>query len=248
LHSDCVQIFGKSRINIAEFNIDALSASAHKFYGPKGVGILIINNDLIDGYKLTAEINGTQQGGLRGGTENVPGVISCMAAIKHTFKRRKQKNKKLRLLRDTLLEKLASLYPLVPYEAYLDFDKKERADVEFVSLGPPNKMKPYILPNTVLLSICKNKGKPFCNIDLKHHLDNKNIIISVGSACNTKSKSSSHVLDAIGAPDVIKRGVIRISFNDQNTKKEINTFIDALDIAIKEQTGDLKAATIASYD
>ena len=61
VHSDCVQIFGKYKINMDTHNLDALSASAHKFYGPKGVGLLIISNKLIEGYGLTAEIHGSQQ-------------------------------------------------------------------------------------------------------------------------------------------------------------------------------------------
>ena len=92
MHSDCVQIFGKYKIDIKNDNIDALSASAHKFYGPKGIGLLIINTQLIEGYKLTAEINGSQQNGLRGGTENVAGICSMLTALKNAFTKRKEKN------------------------------------------------------------------------------------------------------------------------------------------------------------
>ena len=85
MHSDCVQIFGKYQINMNTDNIDALSASAHKFYGPKGVGLLIVSNELISGYALTAEISGSQQHSLRGGTENIPGIASMLVALQYAL-------------------------------------------------------------------------------------------------------------------------------------------------------------------
>lgn len=238
MHSDCVQIFGKYQFNMKDKNIDALSLSAHKFYGPKGVGALIIDNNLIEGYGLTAEIHGTQQKGLRGGTENVPGIASMMTALKNTFVKRKEKNIKLFKLREALLDKLSKIYLFGKFVNYIG-DNKENPALELVSLGPPQKNKEFILPNTVLLSIVKNSGKPFCNVDLKKSLDAKNFVVSIGSACLTKSDKASHVLTAIGAPPVIKRGVIRISFGDSNTFEEINKFVKTLQICIEKQCGDI---------
>lgn len=240
LHSDCVQIFGKYKIDVKKNNIDALSASAHKFYGPKGVGVLIIDNNLIEGYGLTAEIHGSQQHGLRGGTENIAGIASMMVALKTAFQNRKSKNQKLFKLRDTLLSKLAKVYKIANYSDYLDDSKTDKEDIELISLGPPEDKKGFILPNTALLSIAKNRGKPFCNVELKKFLDSKNFVVSIGSACLTKSDKASHVLTAIGAPPVIKRGVIRISFGDNNTIEEINKFVKALQQAIDKQCADLK--------
>ena len=240
LHSDCVQIFGKYKIDVKKNNIDALSASAHKFYGPKGVGVLIIDNNLIEGYGLTAEIHGSQQHGLRGGTENIAGIASMMVALKTAFQNRKSKNQRLFKLRDTLLSKLAKVYKIANYSDYLDDSKTDKEDNELISLGPPEDKKGFILPNTVLLSIAKNRGKPFGNVELKKFLDSKNFVVSIGSACLTKSDKASHVLTAIGAPPVIKRGVIRISFGDNNTIEEINKFVKALQQAIDKQCADLK--------
>lgn len=240
LHSDCVQIFGKYKIDVKKNNIDALSASAHKFYGPKGVGALIIDNNLIEGYGLTAEIHGSQQHGLRGGTENIAGIASMMVALKTAFQNRKSKNQRLFKLRDTLLSKLAKMYKLANYSDYLDDSKTDKEDIEIISLGPPDDKKGFILPNTILLSIAKNRGKPFCNVELKKFLDSKNFVVSIGSACLTKSDKASHVLTAIGAPPVIKRGVIRISFGDNNTIEEINKFVKTLQQAIDKQCTDLK--------
>jgi cysteine desulfurase len=243
VHSDCVQVFGKYKINMDTHNLDALSASAHKFYGPKGVGLLIISNKLIEGYGLTAEIHGSQQYGLRGGTENIAGISSMMVALKSAFNNRHEKNKKLYKLRDYMLAKLANIFHFGTYLNYLT-DKDTKNPVEMVSLGPPDKNKGFILPNTILLAIAKNTGKPFCNVDLKKSLDARNIIVSIGSACLTKSKSASHVLNAIGAPPVIKRGVIRISFGDLNTNEEVNKFCKIFKECVLKQCSDIKSADI----
>ena len=139
-----------------------------------------------------------------------------------------------------MLSKLAKVYKIANYSDYLDDSKTDKDDIELISLGPPEDKKGFILPNTVLLSIAKNRGKPFCNVELKKFLDSKNFVISIGSACLTKSDKASHVLTAIGAPPVIKRGVIRISFGDNNTIEEINKFVKALQQAIDKQCADLK--------
>jgi cysteine desulfurase len=238
LHTDAVQVFGKLKINMVKSKISALSASAHKFYGPKGVGLLIIDNDLIAGYHFTAEISGSQQKHLRGGTENIAGIAAMGAALKHTFTGREDKNLKLLNLRERLLTKLAAKYIMGDYLQYLD-ETAEHPPFELVSLGPPDSKSAYCLFNTVLLAIVKNKGVPFCNVKLKHFLDKKNIVVSIGSACLTDSPSASHVLNAIGAPPVIKRGVIRVSFGDHNTAGEVDEFIRQLSDGIAEQTEDL---------
>jgi cysteine desulfurase len=246
MHSDCVQIFGKYKIDIIKNNLDAISASAHKFYGPKGVGLLIISNKLIEGYNLTAEINGSQQHNLRGGTENVPGIVSMVEALKWTFIHRSTKNQKLLLLRKYTLDKLKKYYRFRDFIDYSD-EAVDKAPVELVSLGPPDKDKDFLLPNTILLSVAKNRGKPFCNIDLKQYLDSKNIVISIGSACLTSSDKASHTLSAIGAPPVIKRGVLRISFGDYNIKAEVDIFIRYLVEGIDKQCSDIQLE-IDQYD
>jgi cysteine desulfurase len=81
------------------------------------------------------------------------------------------------------------------------------------------------LPNTLLISIAKNKGNAFCNVKFKELLRKNGIDISIGSACHTDSPKASHVLTAIHAPTVIKKGVIRISLGDYNTANEIKQFI-----------------------
>lgn len=240
VHTDAVQVFGKVRCNIKTLGVQALTASAHKFYGPKSVGILIMSKHLVKGYGLTAEIAGSQQSGLRGGTENVAGIAAFEAALKAAFTSRSKKNAKLWALRQRLLERLADVYTMAPYTSYTGVNGENgHEDLELVSLGPRMSEAQYILRNTLLLAICKNRGKPFCNVDLVKYLDKRGISVAVGSACNTHSQHASHVLDAIGAPDVVKRGVIRISFGDHNTMGEINRFLPALRQGIAAQCNDI---------
>ena len=239
LHSDCVQIFGKIKLDINNLNIDSLSASFHKFYGPKGIGLLIISNELINGYELKAEISGSQQYNLRGGTENISGIASGITALQNAFINRKKKNEHLYKLRLYCLSKLKSIYNFGDIKDYIYNPDNKRLNLEIVNLGPPESKKEFILPNTILLSICKNKGIPFCNIEFKKDLDLKNCVVSIGSACLTNSDKASHVLTAIGATPVMKRGTIRISFGDNNTLKEINKFIEAFKQCVIKQCKDI---------
>lgn len=250
LHSDCVQLFGKYKINIERDKIDILTASPHKFYGVKGVGILIINNDLVDGYGLTAEINGSQNNHLRGGTINVPAIAATLAALKSVFTKRQSKNEKLFKHRSDILEKLASKFKFSPVEFYLnksspieteDDKKTDKKVLEIVSLGPPESNRNHILPNTLLIAVCKNKGKPFCNVELKKFLDSKGIVVSIGSACNTASDKASHVVRALGANPVMKRGVIRVTLGDETTSSDVNAFLNGFYQGVKKQCSDIDA-------
>jgi len=240
MHSDCVQIFGKFPIDLNKLKLDAVSISFHKFYGPKGIGALIVNNDLIEGYKLEAQINGHQQNGLRGGTENVPAIASAIEALKWTFKKRKEKNNKLLKMRNFILDELNKKIPCKDYMSYMteNFpnaiqnsnltlyqDTNQKNNIEIVILGPPKDKPSYFIPNTILLSIVKNKDDNFCNLLFKKTLDKNGIIVGVGSACLSDLSKASYVLDAIQAPSIIKKGIIRISLGDCNTIEELQKFI-----------------------
>ena len=248
VHSDCVQIFGKYRIDLKKCPISAITASAHKFYGPKGVGLAIIENNLIEGYGLTAEISGTQQHKLRGGTENVAGIMSLGAAFKSAFISREKKNEHLFELRQVLIDKLKKMYQFGDFVDYATHpDSDNRPPIELVLLGPPEDAIGHTTPHIVLLSVVKNVGKPFCNGILKHDLDDRGVVISIGSACKTSSDKASHVLSAIGAPPVVKRGVIRISFGDSNTLSEVNQFVKDFAECVAKQLTDIKNE-IAEYN
>jgi cysteine desulfurase len=266
LHVDAVQMFGKYRINLHASNIDALSASFHKFNGPRGLGLLYIKNELITGYKLEAQIFGTQQFGLRAGTENIPAIACSIVALDRTAQDRERKNEHLWKMRDELINGLKNLYPIGDYSSYVQTNRKNYIDgnikefdtsyepgvhgdmelnedivevrepVELVFLGPSNKSS--ILPHILSVAVVKNVEDSlgnFCNIKLKDALDENNIVVSIGSACNTDKKEASHVLRAIRAPPIIKRGVIRISLGDHNTMLDIKTFLSAFDECVKMQ-------------
>ena len=111
LHTDAVQVFGKFIIDLPKNNINAISVSFHKLYGPGGIGLLVIDKSLIEGYEMTGLINGTQQDGFRGGTENVPSIAAAMEATKVTFQNRTSKNDKLLQMKMRIIEKLKKHYP-----------------------------------------------------------------------------------------------------------------------------------------
>lgn len=227
MHTDAVQIFGKYPIVLEKNNIDAMSVSFHKLYGPKGIGLMILKNELIKGYELKGQICGSQEQGLRGGTENLPAIASGFEAMKCNFRNRKAKNRRLLKMREFMLDKLSSSDLIKPgvYSEYLN-EKFVSAlkNAELVILGPPREKISHYLPNTVLLSIAK-PGKEFCNVKFKEDLDKVGIVVSITSACLTSSETASHVLTAMGAPKIIKRGVLRISMGDTNTMDEIKTFV-----------------------
>jgi cysteine desulfurase len=250
-HSDCVQTFGKYKYNLPKLGIDAISASFHKLYGPKGCGVLIVNNDLISGYGLEAQIAGSQEFGLRGGTENIQAIAGAIAAFKHTWTRRATKNAHMAKLRGYLIDSLSAKFDIGDYKDYVGIASTganalaslvpagHDAGVKlvFLSATGPETDPPRTLPNTLLVSIAKPEGTPFCNGKLKRALDKAGFVVSVGSACNTTSAKASHVLDAIRAPDVIKKGVIRISLCDNTTKVEIDGFVKAFVAAVGAQAG-----------
>ena len=238
-HTDAVQLFGKYQMKLESENIDALSMSFHKLYGPMGIGLLILKNEFIEGYKLHSQIFGSQQKTLRGGTENVPLVAGAIAAIIDTFKNRSEKNNHMLALKNAFVK---SLGKVAHYGNYIDYFN-ENASVpkqdEFIILGCPSEKIGKCLPNTLLISFAKNSSTSsetdFCNVKLKKSLDAKKIIVSVGSACNTSSAKASHVLYAIKSPDVVKKGVIRISLSDNSRKKDMDELLSCLIAALRSQ-------------
>ncbi len=124
LHTDAVQVFGKFHLNMVKNHISAMSASFHKLYGPGGIGLLVIEKSLIEGYKLNSLISGTQQDGLRGGTENVPAIASAMEATKWAFQNRASKNEKLYAMKQRIIDKLTQHYPLGNILNYILTDEK----------------------------------------------------------------------------------------------------------------------------
>lgn len=234
-HTDAVQSFGKYRYALKDNCIDAMSVSFHKMYGPMGAGLLILNNELIDGYGLQdhGQIAGSQQQGLRGGTENVPAIAAIVPCIRAAFDNRDAKNLQMHSLKMRIVDALQSK---MNRGSYLDYALGRNIPVknEFVVLGPRFE---FALPNTLLIAFAKNeeKAQPFCNVQLKKDLESHNIVVSVGSACATSSPKASHVLYAMRAPPVIRQGVVRVSLSDETTKCDVDAFVDAVVKCVKAQ-------------
>lgn len=229
MHTDTVQSFGKYPIKPVSMNVDSFCISFHKFQGPPGVGALVIKQQFLDGWRLPPLIFGSQNEGLRGGTENLPGIGASYEALKLAMEDRLAKNAVAGKIRVFIMDEIAKAVPTVSYSEYLNKSvsggvaTKNSLEVVWLSGGP--KDAPKYLPGTILLSVVKRTGEPACNIAMKNHLETRGIIISVGSACNTASPKASHVLYALGADALIRKGALRVSIGDVNTIEDGRKFV-----------------------
>jgi len=197
-HTDAVQAFGQISIHVDEMNIDMLSASGHKFNGPKGIGFLYIKK----GLKLKSFIHGGQQErGRRAGTENVPGIVGIAKACEIAMAEMEERMKKETELRDYLIERILKE---IPYTRLNGHSKKR-------------------LPNNVNISFQFVEGESILIM-----LDMAGICASSGSACTSGSVDPSHVLLAIGLPHEIAHGSLRLTIGYENTKEEMDTVVDNL--------------------
>lgn len=197
-HTDAVQAVGNVHIDVAAMNIDLLSLSAHKFYGPKGAGALYIRK----GVKITSFLHGgAQERGRRASTENVAGIIGLGAAIEIATKNIDQYNQKLMELRDRIIDEVMKKIPFVR----LNGDRVKRLP------GNANFSFEFIEGESLLLM-----------------LDMKNIAASSGSACTSGSLDPSHVLLAIGLPHEIAHGSLRLTFGEENTQADVDYLLEVL--------------------
>ena len=179
-------------------NIDLLSMSAHKFYGPKGVGAIYIRK----GVKCSKlQDGGHQERDLRAGTENVPGIVGLGKAIELAYQNLEEYNNKLIDLRDYYMSKIEEKIPYIKINGH----KTKRLP------GNSNISFRFIDGESLLLN-----------------LDAKGICASTGSACSTGSTNPSHVLLAIGLEEEIAQGSLRITFGDDNSKEDVDYLIDSL--------------------
>ena len=197
-HTDAVQAVGNVAIDVKDLSIDALSMSAHKFHGPKGVGALYVSNKvkfekLIEG--------GHQERNKRAGTENVAGIVGIGKAIEIATKNLEKNANHLKELRDYYIKSIEEKIKYVR----LNGDRKNR------------------LPGNANISFRFIEGE-----SLLLNLDLKGICASSGSACTSGSLDPSHVLLAIGLPHEIAHGSLRISFGIDNTKEDVDYLIDNL--------------------
>ncbi|MBT1278297.1 cysteine desulfurase NifS [Thermoanaerobacter sp. CM-CNRG TB177] len=202
-HTDAVQAVGNIPIDVKKLDVDLLSLSAHKIYGPKGVGALYIKK----GVKIHSFIQGgTQEKNRRAGTENVPGIVGLGEAIELITKNLDCHMNKLTFLRDKLINGILEKIPYVRLN------------------GHPTKR----LPGNVNVSFEFIDGE-----SLILNLDMAGICASSGSACTSGSLEPSHVLLAIGLSKELARGSLRLTIGKDNTEEDIDKVLEALPQIVK---------------
>lgn len=197
-HTDAVQAIGSVPIDVKKLNIDSLSMSAHKFYGPKGIGALYVKNG-IKFRKLIA--GGHQEKDKRAGTENVAGIVGMGKAIEIATNNIAGNNEKIQKLRDYYISEIKEKIPNIKINGDLEKRLPGNANISFESI----------------------KGD-----SLLFNLDLKGICASSGSACTSGSIDPSHVLKAIKAPENFLNNSLRISIGKYNTKEEVDYLIKNL--------------------
>ncbi len=197
-HTDAVQAVGNAKIDVQKLNIDSLSLSGHKIYGPKGIGALYVKT----GVKFEKFIDGGhQERNKRAGTENVAGIVGIGKSIELAYENLNEHNKKIKELRDYYVEQVKEKIPYIKING--DMEKR--------------------LPGNCNISFKFIEGE-----GLLLNLDLKGICASSGSACTSGSLDPSHVLLAIGLPHEIAHGSLRISIGKYNTKEEIDYLVENL--------------------
>jgi len=203
-HTDAVQAAGALPLDVQAMNVDLLSLSAHKFHGPKGTGVLYVRR----GTRLDPQITGgSQERGLRAGTENVPGIVGAGKAIEIATANREENNTRIRELRDLLIRRVLEHVP----GAQLN--------------GHPEKR----LPNNCNFSFADIESEA-----LLLRLDLSGIAASGGSACTSGSMEPSHVLQAIGIEEDMSRGSIRLTLGRETTREEIEKTAQILPAIVKD--------------
>lgn len=198
-HTDAVQAIGHMPINVGELGVDLLSLSAHKFHGPKGVGVLYIRN----GVRIENLIHGGgQERGKRAATENIAGIAGLCKALELANTDLSEKTEKMRALCDRLISGIEERIPYCRLN------------------GPRDENR---LCNNVNFSFKYIEGESILML-----LDMKGIAASSGSACASGSLDPSHVLLAIGLPHEIAHGSVRFSVSDETTEEEVDYVLEVL--------------------
>jgi cysteine desulfurase len=197
-HTDAVQSTGKIPVNVKDLDVDLLSFSSHKLYGPKGIGVLYKKHKLkIDPLIL----GGGHERGLRSGTENVPGIIGLGKAVELAMAEMEEEEMRIRPIRDRLQKGIIETIPEILING--DTDQK--------------------LYNTLNISIKTIEGESILAM-----LDGEGFALSSGSACSSKSLEPSHVLLALGLKHEDAHGSLRISLGKYNTEDDANRLLEVL--------------------
>lgn len=202
-HVDAIQSAGKLQIFPLQWGIDLLSVSGHKIHAPKGIGALYIGS----GIRLQPILfGGNQQNGLRSGTENIPGIVGIGEGARWIAEQMAEKKDYLLDLKNKLLEGVREVLPDIVLNGSL-----ENSAPHIINLGFPG------LRGEILL----------------HALEEEGVYVSSGSACSSRNKQFSHVLEAMGVDDKILEGSIRLSISYLTTMEEIEEFIPRLVRTVK---------------
>lgn len=197
-HTDAVQAFGHVPIDVQEMHIDMLSASGHKFHGPKGIGFMYMRN----GLKLGSFIHGgAQERSRRAGTHNVPGIVGMGEATRMAMGQLEANAVKETEVRDYLIARVEKEIPYIKVNGHRE-----------------NR-----LPNNINICFRFIEGE-----SLLIMLDQKGICASSGSACTSGSLDPSHVLLAIGLPHEIAHGSLRLTISEDTTKEDADFVVDNL--------------------
>lgn len=203
-HTDAVQVVGKIPIDVKELDIDLLSISSHKLYGPKGIGALYIKK----GIDINPVIlGGGQENGLRSGTENVPNIVGFGKACEIAKNNLQENVSHMKKLRDSLVANVLNEIP----EVTLNGHPKSR------------------LPNNAHFTFLGVNGE-----DLIIKLDEYSIAASTGSACSVNTQKASHVLQAMGFSHEQITGSLRLTVGIFNEQKEIDQTVSVLKKVVKE--------------
>lgn len=197
-HTDAVQSLGKIKVDTKELGVDMMSITAHKIYGPKGIGAIYIKQ----GVKIEPLFyGGSHEKKRRPGTENVAGVVGFAKTLEITGRRMNDDYKTLTELADYFIEKVTSTIP----DVYFNGSRDKR------------------IPQTVNISFKGIEGE-----SILLSLDLKNIAVSSGSACTSGATEPSHVLMAMGIDKIISQGAIRFSMGRSTTKEQLDYVLSVL--------------------
>ena len=203
-HTDAVQAIGNVNINVKKYNIDALSISGHKFYGPKGIGIAYINENVPF---IRIQDGGHQERDKRAGTENVPGIVGIGKAMELATENLVEYNKHLKKLRDYYVSEIKNKIPYIRINGSMDNRLSGNANISFTGVDGSR---------------------------LLEELDQKGICASSGSACSAGLLNPSHVLLAIGVPNNLARSSLRITFGKDNDLEDVKYLVESIEEIVRK--------------
>ncbi len=200
-HTDAVQTVGKVPISVQALPIDYLSLSAHKLYGPKGVGALYVRQGAP--LPMPMILGGGQESGLRSGTENLAGIVGLAKALSLRQERMHTETQHLRSLQTQFITDILTTIPEAVLNGTPDIDKRVPGNVHFSF--PPGEGEALVL-----------------------HLDLKGIAVSTGSACHSAVIEPSRIIKALGKSDTVARATVRFSMGNTTTREDLQRVVAVL--------------------